>query len=169
MPPFLKNMTGVARISLALLAILYLSALFAPFFSPYDFRHQFREFPSAPPSRVHWNPPEQWRREGIWTVHPIRLADVFTKRYEEDPSRNVPIRFGVLGRLFGTEDPSAPIFLLGADPLGRYLFSRILHGGRISLTIGIVGVAASFAIGIVIGSISGLAGGWIDNLIMRIA
>lgn len=169
MPPFLKQMTGVARVSLALLAVLYFSALFAPVLSPYDFRYQFRPFPSAPPTAIHLNLPSRWGGEGIGYVYPVRLADVFTKRYEEDRSRRVPIRFGVHGRLFGTDDPSAPVFLIGTDTLGRDLFSRILAGGRISLTIGIVGVVASFAIGIVIGSISGFAGGWLDNLIMRIA
>jgi peptide/nickel transport system permease protein len=59
------------------------------------------------------------------------------------------------------------LFLLGTDHLGRDLLSRIIYGSRISLTIGLVGVALSFVFGLVIGVVSGYYGGWIDNVIQR--
>jgi peptide/nickel transport system permease protein len=69
--------------------------------------------------------------------------------------------------LFGVEEP-ARLYLMGADSRGRDLFSRILYGGRVSLSIGLVGCAITFILGMMIGGISGYLGGRIDNLIMRI-
>ncbi|MET0584303.1 MAG: nickel transporter permease [Candidatus Binatia bacterium] len=57
---------------------------------------------------------------------------------------------------------------LGTDKLGRDILSRIIYGGRISLLVGITTVALSLAIGIVIGSLSGYFGGWIDQMLMRL-
>ncbi|MCB0086407.1 MAG: ABC transporter permease, partial [Caldilineaceae bacterium] len=70
--------------------------------------------------------------------------------------------------LIGPEDPDAPMYLLGADRLGRDLLSRLIYGTRISMTIGLVGVALSFVLGILLGGISGFYGGAIDNLIQRV-
>jgi peptide/nickel transport system permease protein len=69
--------------------------------------------------------------------------------------------------LFGVDDPGR-IFLLGTDGMGRDLFSRIVLGSQISLSIPLVGVAISFVLGLIIGGISGYFGGWIDSLIQRI-
>ena len=69
--------------------------------------------------------------------------------------------------LFGTRKP-APLYLLGADKQGRDLLSRVIYGARLSLTIGLVGVALSFIIGISLGGISGYFGGVPDMLIQRI-
>ncbi len=59
-------------------------------------------------------------------------------------------------------------FLLGTDRLGRDIFSRILYGARISLTIGLFGVATSFVLGIVIGGLAGYWGGWFDMVVQRV-
>ena len=69
--------------------------------------------------------------------------------------------------LIGPENPRDRIYLLGADSLGRDLFSRMIYGTRVSMTIGLVGVAISLVLGIFLGGISGYFGGWIDNLIQR--
>jgi peptide/nickel transport system permease protein len=70
--------------------------------------------------------------------------------------------------LIGPTDPEAPMYLLGADRLGRDLLSRFVSGTRISMSIGLVGVVLSLILGILLGGISGLYGGTIDNLIQRI-
>ncbi len=57
---------------------------------------------------------------------------------------------------------------LGTDDLGRDTFTRLIYGGRVSLSVGLVSTAISLLIGVFLGSIAGYAGGWIDNLIMRI-
>lgn len=58
--------------------------------------------------------------------------------------------------------------LLGTDDQGRDYFSRLVYGGRISLSIGLVGIGISFPIGLLVGAISGYCGGWVDALLMRL-
>ncbi len=166
---FFKKLTLTAGISALILVIFYFSALFAPFVSPYDFRAQNRKFPNAPPMRPHLAPPTDWG-EGFFYIHPIKMTDVFKRKYSADQSRKIYVDlFTIEGQLFGLKESDEKIFLFGTDALGRDLFSRIIHGGRVSLTVGILGVAISYFLGIVIGSISGYFGGWVDNIIMRIA
>ena len=68
--------------------------------------------------------------------------------------------------LFGVADgkPENALFLLGTDQLGRDLFSRLMLATRTSLTIGLVGVALSLVLGVLLGGISGLQGGWVDTV-----
>ncbi len=162
-------MTLPAAISLVILVILYSSAIFAPFVSPYDFKAQSREYPNAPPAGIHISPIDEWH-EGIFYIHPVKMTDIFKRKYEEDKSRKVYLDILTPeGRLFGLKEKEERIFLFGSDALGRDLFSRIVHGGRVSLTVGILGVFISYTLGIIIGSIAGYFGGWLDNAIMRTA
>jgi peptide/nickel transport system permease protein len=70
--------------------------------------------------------------------------------------------------LIGPKNPAEPMYLLGADKQGRDLFSRLISGTRVSMSIGLVGVAVSFVLGILLGGISGFYGGTIDNIIQRV-
>jgi peptide/nickel transport system permease protein len=70
--------------------------------------------------------------------------------------------------LFGADGPGK-VNLLGTDEQARDLLSRLLYGGRISLSIGLIGVAVSFPLGVLVGGISGYFGGWIDSVLMRLA
>jgi peptide/nickel transport system permease protein len=99
--------------------------------------------------------------------------------FTEDRSTPLPVRFLVRGsryeiaglvswdrHLFGI-DEGAPILLLGTDGLGRDLFSRLLHGGRISLFAGLLGASLALGLGIVFGGVAGFYGGWLDDVVMR--
>ena len=103
------------------------------------------------------------------------------RNFEADPTVIIPVGFFVHGapykllglfdsdlHLIGPLDQSQPMYLLGADHLGRDMLSRTLYGTRISVTIGLVGVTLSLFLGILLGGISGYFGGWIDNLIQRL-
>jgi peptide/nickel transport system permease protein len=161
-----------------LLVLFHLLALFAPFLAPNPPEEIHRDHFYHPPSRVHW-----FDRTGRFRgphIHPTRLADLSELRYEEDRSVRVPLTLFATGapyRLWGLLPmdrhllgvaPPHRLFLLGADPLGRDVFSRLLHGARVSLTVGLVGIAISFALGLLLGGAAGYFGGWVDPLIMRL-
>jgi peptide/nickel transport system permease protein len=159
-----------------LLGIFYLLALLAPFVAPYPQELMDRTRFYHPPHRVHFF--DGGRFIGPF-VRPMTLVDASRWRYREDETRTLPVRFFVTGssyklfnliptnrHLFGVDAPER-IFLLGADPLGRDLWSRLLFGAQISLTVGLVGIAISFSIGLMLGGIAGYFGGWIDGGIMR--
>lgn len=153
--------------SVIVLGLFYGAAIAAPFVAPYDFTHQNRSVPSCPPSTLHLRAPARWNESFVYT-HPMVLADPATRRYEERRDVRIPIYLFSRGHLFTTAPGDAKFFLLGTDGLGRDLFSRIVYGSRISLSIGLVGVAISFVIGTLVGSLAGYHGGWVDTLCMRL-
>ena len=169
----------IAYISLYVLLTLYFLAIFADFIAPYPFDKQHRDTPYHPPTQIHF-----FDEKGNFSLRPFvyeyKLVDPVFKTYQIDYSKKHYIYFFVEGdkhyllgfiptniHLFGVKD--GRIFLLGADKLGRDIFSRLLYGGRISLSIGVIGVLLSFSIGALVGGISGYFGGWIDNILMRIS
>jgi len=172
---FRRSQLGVA--GSVLLAIFYTLALFAPFVAPYSQEEMDRQRFFHPPHRLHWV--DRGRFHLLPFIYPTRLEDPGNLTYREDRSRIVPVRFFVRGapyRLLGLipsrrhwigVDPPERLFLLGADSFGRDVFSRLLFGAQISLTVGLVGIAISFTIGLLLGGISGYFGGWIDTVTMR--
>lgn len=156
-----------ARAAIVVLVIFYLFAIASPVIAPYDPAQQYRELPDCPPMRLHLSPASD-RNHGWLFAYPMKLADPMTRAYVEDRSRKTYIRWFHHGHLFTTESAGEPYFVLGSEALGRDLFSRIVYGARVSMFIGLVGVAISFSLGIGVGAFSGLVGGTTDNLIMRL-
>ena len=160
-----------------LLVVFYALALFAPFVAPYaqDDMDRARFFQS--PDHVHWV--EGGRFHARPFLHPQSpTGDLQDFAYREGTAV-APVRWFVHGdryRLFGLiptdrhlfgVDPPQRIYLLGADAFGRDEFSRLLFGGQVSLTVGLVGIAISFTFGLLLGGVSGYYGGWVDTAIMR--
>ena len=176
----------VALVGGWILIAMYLVALFAGFVAPYGI-NEYRTRPSAafrPPTQIHWTDPDTGRltRPYVYDVRSERDPITFQRVYVEDTSQPYPIRFlvnrpdasyKILGlfesdlHLFGVDDP-ARIFLWGTNNLGKDVFSRVLYGGQISLTIGVLAVWVSLSLGLLFGGIAGFYGGWVDEFVMRL-
>jgi len=163
------------RLLIVLLAALHGVILFAGFFAPYDSKEQNRNFPYAPPTRLHFTGKSGFHlRPFVYAV----LSD--SEGFRDDRMQEYPVRFFVrespysLGifksdlHLFGVDSP-AHIMLLGTDAFGRDEFSRLLFGGQISLAAGLVATLITLAMAAVVGTVSGFYGGWIDESLMGVS
>jgi peptide/nickel transport system permease protein len=152
------------RITLVWLFVLHALVVLAGWVAPYDYAEQHREYPFAPPTRLHF-------RDAAGRLHLRPLvygvtADFGTGDYREDRGRAYPVELLMNGRLFGVASPGV-LFLWGSDGFGRDVFSRVLYGGRISLLTGLVAAFLSLSLGILWGTLAGIHGGWVDRLLMR--
>lgn len=156
----------IAMACLWVLAVLYLLAIFADFISPYSYKDEERNFSYCPPTAVEFFDHGHAVRPFVY--HRTLTFDSMHRRvYVIDKTKKYPLYFLKYGRLFGVDAPGR-LYLWGADARGRDLFSRIWYGARISLSIGLLGVAISFMLGLLIGGIAGFYGGWVDGVLMRV-
>lgn len=170
----------LAQISMIILGTLYATALLGSFIAPYSLGSYDAEYVNAPPTRI------QVVHEGEFVgphVHGLsfeRDPETLRPVFVEDPEQIHRLEFFTQGEewsflglfdsslhLFGTEGEGR-VFLFGTDSLGRDLFSRIVLGSQVSLSIPLIGVSISFVLGIVIGSIAGYFGGTLDFVIQRL-
>jgi peptide/nickel transport system permease protein len=173
----------LAVVSGIVIAGFYLAVLGADFLAYSD--------PNASEAQRSLMPPQpiRWFDEGRFSPHVYGLTgardpQTFKRVYRADPTQKIPIRFFAQGfeyrflgvipmtrHLIGVDpgrDADKTIFLLGTDVQGRDLWSRLMYGTRISLTIGLLGVTMSLVLGVVLGGLSGFYGGVTDTVIQRI-
>ncbi|WP_165225114.1 ABC transporter permease [Affinirhizobium pseudoryzae] len=170
----------LALISGIALLIAYLMIAVAEFLAPYKVHTRNMDFIYAPPQSVHLF--HDGAFIGPFVYGQAMTLDMQTLRrvYTDDKTDIQKLRFFCSGetyRFWGLFEAdlhfvcpaeNGHFFLLGTDRLGRDIFSRILYGARISLTIGLLGVMTSFVLGIVIGGLAGYWGGWFDLVVQRI-
>ena len=164
----------------AILLVIYVSAIFAGFVSPHEIFERHPDHLLAPPTKVRIVHEGMLRWPFVYALSSSRDPVTLRRTYVNDESQPYPINLFVRGdeykfwglfktdlHLMGVDEP-AQLFLYGTDGLGRDMFSRVLHGARVSLSIGMIGVAISFVLGCLLGGISGYFGGAVDMLIQRI-
>ncbi len=176
---FFRHKLAVA--ALVVLGVFYLCAIFAEFVSPYDPLHYDTRYMYAPFRRIHFfdDKGDFHLRPFFYPVKAEFDPETVRRTYTEDRTERRSLYFLVRGdpyklwglfesniHLFGAKEEG--VFLFGTDKLGRDLLSRIIYGGRISMSIGLVGIAFSFILGIIIGGVSGYYGGVADTIIQRI-
>ncbi len=170
----------LAVISGWVLAALYLSIFASEFLAPYALNSRHNDYIYAPPQRIHLFHEGQFIGPFVYGYDYRLDMKTLQRVYTPDGNKIEPIRFlcrgdnyFYMGLIPGSWHLFCPAaggnaFLLGTDRLGRDMFSRILYGARISLTIGIVGISISFVIGLTLGGLAGYYGGWIDSLVQRL-
>ena len=173
----------MAMVGAVFVIFFYSVAVFADFVAISDPRLSDVEVAYLSPQTVHWfdggfNP-------HVKKVVGARDPETFKKVYTTEPEENIPIRLFVRGyeyklfglipfdrHLIGTVPPEGEVrvapFFLGTDVLGRDMWSRIVFGSRVSLSIGLVGVLLTLVLGVTLGGLSGYYGGWVDTVIQRI-
>ena len=171
-----------ARAALIVLGIIYLALFFADFIAPYTKDFSDRTMAYVPPSKV-FTIDENGKFSKPYTYNYVREFDQNSLeiKYKFDRSKKHYIKFFSKGQPYKflglipmkrhlfTTDEGGRIFLLGTDINGRDVFSRLLFGGRISMTIGFLALLVLFPIGLLYGGISGYFGGKVDMLMMRFA
>ena len=169
----------LAMVSLWFLVALYGIIPFVEFLSPYALRTRHPDSVYAPPQRVHVFHAGRPTAPFVYGSLMVVNMETLRREYREDHAQRYRLRlltrgepYELWGRwrtdwhLVGVEE-GGTLFLLGTDRLGRDMLSRIVHGARISLTVGLIGISVSFVLALIFGGLSGYYGGKVDMVIQR--
>ena len=150
---------------IVLLALVIAAAIAAPLLAPNDPATRFPDRQYAPPTRLHL-----FGAGATPYIYTQRLVSRLERKYENDRSRQVAVRFFTDGRLITADAESgSPLLLLGADGYGRDIFSRLLYGGRATLAVALIATLAAAWLGALIGGVAGSTSGWIDAVLSRLS
>jgi peptide/nickel transport system permease protein len=175
---FLRHRLAV--VSGAVLLVMYASILIVEWLAPYNLHSRDVDHIFAPPQGIHLFHEGEFVGPFVYGYSYRLNMENLKREYAPDTSKVQPVRFfcrgdsykfwGLWEGRFHVMCPAegGTLFLAGTDRLGRDVLSRMIYGARISLTIGLFGVAVSFILGIVIGGLAGYYGGWVDNLSQRL-
>lgn len=170
----------IAVASAIFLALMYFVVLFAEILAPYHYQTRHLDHIYAPPQAIHWFHDGSFVGPHVLGFDHRRNMEMLKHEYTPNPAKVQPLRWFCFGddyRFWGLFDASFHImcpakggeaFLLGTDKLGRDMLSRIIYGARISMTIGLIGVAVSMLLGVFFGGLAGYLGGVTDMVIQRI-
>ncbi len=170
----------VAYVALIVMVLSYFSIVITEFLAPYNLHTRHSDYLYMPPQQVHLFHDGYFLGPFTYGVETRRNDITLELEYIEDETRVYPVRFFCSGdryRFWGLFDgdfhlicpgEGGTLFLLGTDRLGRDMASRLLYGGRISLTVGLIGVGLSFFLGLLLGGVAGYFGGRVDHIIQRI-
>ena len=160
-------MSRTTRAGIACIFLIAAIALAAPVIAPYDPGRQFPDLGYAPPMRPHIFDDDG--RAHLPFIYPLRLVDRLEHRFAEDRTTRVPLEWFSAGTLVTTDESRGPWLVLGADPLGRDIFARVLLGARLSLGVSIAAAVLAILLGAILGALAGYRGATVDILLMRAA